>query len=108
MMRPTTAQLHKFRAVCGQESCGWWDRTPQARRVFAERLLFRIATGAAEFITGPCWKIRGGWASRSARSCPGSTAPACAATGVLYEIDEAKHVLIVLGIRHRSAAYRRR
>jgi mRNA-degrading endonuclease RelE of RelBE toxin-antitoxin system len=27
---------------------------------------------------------------------------------VLYEIDDAKHVVIVLDIRHRSAAYRRR
>jgi len=27
---------------------------------------------------------------------------------VLYEIDEAKHVVIVLDIRHRSVAYRRR
>jgi mRNA-degrading endonuclease RelE of RelBE toxin-antitoxin system len=27
---------------------------------------------------------------------------------VLYEIDEAKRVAIVLDIRHRSAAYRRR
>ena len=26
---------------------------------------------------------------------------------VLYEIDEAKHVVIVLDIRHRSVAYRR-
>jgi mRNA-degrading endonuclease RelE of RelBE toxin-antitoxin system len=27
---------------------------------------------------------------------------------VLHEIDEAKHVVIVVDIRHRSAAYRRR
>jgi mRNA interferase RelE/StbE len=27
---------------------------------------------------------------------------------VLYEIDDAKHLVIVLDIRHRSTAYRRR
>jgi mRNA-degrading endonuclease RelE of RelBE toxin-antitoxin system len=44
-----------------------------------------------------------------ARSWPGSTAPRLGREWrMLYEIDEAKHVVIVLGIRHRSAAYRRR
>jgi len=32
----------------------------------------------------------------------------CRAGNELYEINESKHVVIVLDIRHRSIAYRRR
>lgn len=57
----------------------------------------------------PSWTIHGGSASRLARSWPGYTAPASAAAGrALYEIDDAKHAVIVLDIRHRLSAYRHR
>ena len=82
---------------------------PPARRVLAERLSFEVATAAAEFITGPLLddprrvgkplgaELTGIYAARLGRSWR-----------VLSEIDDAKHVVIVLDIRHRSAAYRRR
>jgi hypothetical protein len=48
---------------------------PPARRALAERMPFDVSAAAAEFITGPSRKIRGGWASRSARSWPASRDP---------------------------------
>jgi len=81
---------------------------PPARRALAERLPFDVAA-AAEFITGPLLddprrvgkplgaELAGIYSARLGRDWR-----------VLYEIDEAKHVVIVLDIRHRSAAYRRR
>ena len=82
---------------------------PPARRALAERLPFEVASAAVEFITDPSWTIHGGSASRLARSWPGYTAPASAAAGrALYEIDDAKHAVIVLDIRHRLSAYRHR
>ena len=82
---------------------------PPARRALAERLSFEVATAAAEFITGPLLEdprrvgkplgaeLAGIYSARLGRDWR-----------VLYEIDDAKHVVIVLDIRHRSAAYRRR
>jgi mRNA interferase RelE/StbE len=83
--------------------------TPPARRALAERLPVEIATAAAEFITGPLLEdprrvgkplgaeLAGIYSARLGRDWR-----------VLYEIDDAKHAVIVLDIRHRSAAYRRR
>ena len=82
---------------------------PPARRALAERLPFDVATAAAEFISGPLLddprragkplaaELAGIYSARIGRDWR-----------VLYEIDDAKHVVIVLGIRHRAAAYRRR
>ncbi|HXZ77083.1 MAG TPA: type II toxin-antitoxin system RelE/ParE family toxin [Streptosporangiaceae bacterium] len=82
---------------------------PPARRTLAERLSFEVAAAAAKFITGPLLddprrvgkplgaELAGIYSARLGRDWR-----------VLHEIDEAKHVVIVLDIRHRSAAYRRR
>ena len=82
---------------------------PPARRALAERLPVDVATAAAEFMTGPLLgdprrvgkplgaELAGIYSARLGRDWR-----------VLYEIDEAKHLVIVLDIRHRSAAYRRR
>ena len=82
---------------------------PPARRALAERLPFEVATAVAEFITGLLLEdlrrvgkplgaeLAGIYSARLGRDCR-----------VLYEIDDAKHVVIVLDIRHRSAACRRR
>jgi mRNA-degrading endonuclease RelE of RelBE toxin-antitoxin system len=82
---------------------------PPARRALAERLSADIAAAAAEFITGPLLtaprrvgkplgeELVGIYSSRLARD-----------RRVLYEIDEARRVVIVLDIRHRSTAYRSR
>ena len=80
-----------------------------ARRALAEGLPFEVASAVAEFITGRLLEdprrvgkplgaeLAGIYSARLGREWR-----------VLYEIDEAKHVVIVLDIRHRSAAYRRR
>ena len=82
---------------------------PPARRALAGQLPAEIAVAAAEFITGPLLadprrvgkplgaELAGIYSARLGRDWR-----------VLYEIDDAKHVVIVLDIRHRSAAYRRR
>jgi mRNA-degrading endonuclease RelE of RelBE toxin-antitoxin system len=81
---------------------------PPARRALAEQLSFEAAAAAAEFITGPLLddprrvgkplgaELAGIYSARLGRDWR-----------VLYEIDDTKHVVIVLDIRHRSAAYRR-
>lgn len=80
-----------------------------ARRALSNRLPPEIATAAAEFITGPLLdnpqrvgkslgeELTGIYSARLGRNWP-----------VLYEIDETKHVVIVLDIRHRSTVYRSR
>ena len=82
---------------------------PPARRALAERLPRDIAAAAVEFITGPLLdkphrvgkalgdELTGIFSARVARDWR-----------VLYEIDDTKHVVIVLDIRHRPAAYRAR
>ena len=82
---------------------------PPAWRALAERLCFEVTAAAAELITGPLLEaprrvgkplgaeLAGIYSARLGRDWR-----------VLYEIDDAKHVMIVLDIRHRSAAYRRR
>jgi mRNA interferase RelE/StbE len=82
---------------------------PPARRALAEQLPAEVAAAAAEFITGPLLddprrmgkplgaELTGIYSARLGRDWR-----------VLYEIDDTKHVVIVLDIRHRSTAYRRR
>ncbi|MGH3765188.1 MAG: type II toxin-antitoxin system RelE family toxin [Pseudonocardiaceae bacterium] len=82
---------------------------PPARRALAERLPPDAAIAAVEFLTGPLLsdprrvgkplgeELVGIFSARLARNWR-----------VLYEIDDTKHVVIVLDIRHRSAAYRSR
>lgn len=80
-----------------------------ARRALSERLPYDAAAAAAGFITGPLLdnprrmgkplgeELRGTYSARLARDWR-----------VLYQIDETKHTVIVLDIRHRSTAYRPR
>jgi mRNA interferase RelE/StbE len=82
---------------------------PPARRALSDRLPPEIATAAAEFITGPLLanpqrvgkplgaELSGIYSARLGRDWR-----------VLYEIDETRHLVIVLDIRHRSTAYRPR
>jgi len=75
----------------------------------AGRLPAEIAVAAAEFITGPLLddphrvgkplgaELAGIYSARLGREWP-----------VLYEIIDSKHLVVVLDIRHRSIAYRRR
>lgn len=80
-----------------------------ARRALADRLPPEAAEAATEFITGPLLdnprrvgkplgeELAGIYSGRLGRSWR-----------VLYEIDDSTHSVIVLDIRHRSAAYRAR
>ena len=82
---------------------------PPARRALAEKLPVDVAVAAAEFITGPLLahprrvgrplgeELAGIYSARLARDWR-----------VLYEIDEARRVVIVLDIPPRSTAYRPR
>jgi len=75
----------------------------------AGRLPAEIAVAAAEFITGPLLddphrvgkplgaELAGIYSARLGREWR-----------VLYEIIDSKHLVVVLDIRHRSIAYRRR
>ena len=80
---------------------------PPARRAISERLAPEVALAAVEFITGPLLvaprrigrplhaALAGIYSTRVGREWR-----------VLYEIDEKRHLVIVLDIRHRSVAYR--
>jgi mRNA interferase RelE/StbE len=80
-----------------------------ARRALAGRLPAEIAAAAAEFITGRLLEdprrvgrplgaeLTGIYSARLGREWR-----------VLYEIDDSKQLVVVLDIRHRSIAYRRR
>jgi mRNA interferase RelE/StbE len=82
---------------------------PPARRALAELLPHDVAVAAIEFIAGPLLEnprrvgrpldeeLSGIYSARLAREWR-----------VLYEIDEQSLVVVVLDIRHRSVAYRRR
>lgn len=82
---------------------------PPARRALADQLPAEVAAAAAEFITGPLLvnpqrvgkplgaELTGIYSARLGREWR-----------VLYEIDDSKHVVIVLDIRRRSSAYRSR
>ncbi len=80
-----------------------------ARRALADRLPPDIAASAAELITGPLLEnprrvgkqlrdeLAGIYSARLGREWR-----------VLYEIVDYKHLVVVLDIQHRSAAYRSR
>lgn len=82
---------------------------PLARRALAERLPPDVAAAAAEFIIGPLLdnpqrvgkplgaELTGIYSARLMRNWR-----------VLYEIDDTKHVVLVLDIRRRLVAYRLR
>jgi mRNA interferase RelE/StbE len=82
---------------------------PPARRALADLLPPDVAAAAIEFITGALLEnprrvgkplgeeLAGIYSVRLPR-----------AWRVLHEIDDHKHAVIVLEIRHRSTAYRRR
>ncbi len=82
---------------------------PPAQRALAERLPLEVATAAVEFITGPLLdnprrvgkplsaELAGIYSARLGRDW-----------WVMYEIDDARHAVIVLDIRDRSTAYRHR
>ncbi len=83
--------------------------TPPARRALADRLPPEVAAAAAELITGPLLanpqrvgralgdELTGIYSARLGQGWR-----------VLYEIDDTRHLGIVLDIRHRSPAYRPR
>ena len=82
---------------------------PPARRAITSRLPPDVAAAAVDFITGPLIgnpkrvgkplhpPLDGAWSARFMRDWR-----------VLYEIDEEKHEVLVVDIRHRADAYRRR
>jgi len=82
---------------------------PPARRAIAERLPPEVAAAAVELITGALLadprrvgkplgeELTGIFSARLGRNWR-----------VLYEIDDANNVVVVLDIRHRSVAYRQR
>ncbi|PZS40047.1 MAG: type II toxin-antitoxin system RelE/ParE family toxin [Pseudonocardiales bacterium] len=79
------------------------------RRALTELLPPDIAAAAVKFITGPLLDNphRVGKPLGEELICIYS-ARLARKWRVLYEIDDTKNVVIVLDIRHRSAAYRRR
>ncbi len=79
-----------------------------ARRALAERLPADVAAAAVELVTGPLLHNP----QRLGKALGGGLAGIHSARlgrdwRVLYQIDEAKHTVIVLTIQHRASAYRR-
>lgn len=82
---------------------------PPARRALAERLPPHVAEAAAELITGPLLENPRRVGKQLADELAGIySARLARGWRVLYEIDETRHLVIVLDIRHRSTAYRPR
>lgn len=80
-----------------------------ARRALAERLPPEIATAAIEFITGPLLENPQRVGKPLAEELTGIHSARLGTNWrVLYEIDDDKHVVIVLDIRPRASAYRPR
>lgn len=82
---------------------------PPARRALADRLPPDVAGAAVELITGPLLENP----RRIGKLLRGELSSIYSARlgrewRILYEIDQDKHVVIVLDIQHRSAAYRPR
>ncbi len=80
-----------------------------ARRALADRLPPDVAAAAAEFITGPLLENP----QRVGKALTDELAGVHSARlgrnwRVLYEINDAEHVVIVLDIRPRASAYRPR
>lgn len=77
-----------------------------ARRALPNRLPPEIATAAAEFITGPLLDNPQRFGNSLGEEPTGIYSARLGRNWrVLYEIDETKHVVIVLDIRHRSTVY---
>lgn len=84
-----------------------WSRT--ARRAIGELLPEEVAVAAAEFITGPLVRNPQRLGKALGAELTGIHAARVSQQWrVLYEIDEAGHVVTVLDIRHRATIYRRR
>lgn len=82
---------------------------PPARRALSARLPSDVAAAAAEFITGPLLDNPYRVGKAIGRELAGiHSARVGRHWRVFYEIDDARHLVIVLDIRHRSAAYRSR
>lgn len=80
---------------------------PPARRALAEKLPRDIADAAAEFITGPLLLNPHRVGKALGQELFGIYSARLGGNWrVLYEIDEGRHVVLVLDIRHRSVAYR--
>lgn len=78
-----------------------------ARRALAERLPPEVAAAAVEFITGPLLENPQRVGKALSEELAGvHSARLGTRWRVLYEIDDARHVVIVLDIRHRANAYR--
>ncbi|MGH3276491.1 MAG: type II toxin-antitoxin system RelE family toxin [Streptosporangiaceae bacterium] len=80
-----------------------------ARRAISEGLPEDVAAAAVEFLTGPLLKDPH-WVGRPLRDELAGFRSARLGTQwrVLYRIDEAKRLVVVQYIQHRSTAYRRR
>jgi mRNA interferase RelE/StbE len=83
--------------------------TRPARRAISELLPWDVAAAAVEFITGPLLgaPYRVGKPLRD-KLTGFHSARLGTQWRVLYRIDEAKRVVVVQDIQHRSGAYRRR
>ena len=82
---------------------------PPARRALAELLPHDVAVAAIEFLTGPLLANPQRVGRPLGQELSGIYSASLAREWrVLYEIDEESLVVIVLDIRRRSVAYRRR
>jgi len=83
--------------------------TRPARRAISESLPEDVATAAVEFITGPLLEVprRAGKPLRDELAGLRS-ARLGTEWRVVYRIDEAKRIVVVEDIQHRSTVYRRR
>ena len=80
-----------------------------ARRALADRLPPDVAAAAVEFITGPLRENPQRVGKALTEELTGiHSARLGRDWRVLYEIDDTKHTVIVLDIRHRTNAYRPR
>lgn len=84
-----------------------WSRT--ARRAIGEQLPEQVAVAAVEFITGPLASNPQRLGKALGTELTGIHAARIGPHWrVLYEIDEARHLVTVLDIQHRTTIYRRR
>lgn len=82
---------------------------PPARRALADRLPPVVAAAAIDFLTGPLLDNPRQVGKALGEELVGLRSARLGRDWrVLYEIDEAKHVVVVLDIQHRSVAYRPR
>lgn len=82
---------------------------PPAGRALSELLPAHVAAAAVEFITGPLRDNPRRVGKRLGAELVGIySARLGREWRVVYEIDEAKRVVVVLDIRHRASAYRPR